>query len=223
MPMRNIIFALYLLFSSTVFAGTYKSSSIDFDLPQPGSEHIYYSLSFVDNDKLSLLFSEVDTLGMASMRGVRLVATKVYFEVNKPIDFFASKNVNSIEYNKRTLNASSVRRLGPSKFRVFGKGIFGFDYTLESFRPSLASYYSLSAKRDFEKNEIILINREYTNYSRFSKAGVALSLHYPLSSSRTAIITYGLIAIDTSFAIESIIEGQFTSGLKVMKSENNSF
>lgn len=206
-----LIMTINLLVSIPLYAQLVEQKKINFPVKierlMKGEIHFYFEI--ISPRKLAVQYPEafeLDSLSLNQEINVQMVLTKSVSVVEKPVGFFEQNQMADEKYLNHVMGEQKVKKLNPSSFLVTVPGKDGFNYKMTRYFDSddvstLPNTKVIRAVTAAKKLDVIsqsassIMFSEFTNYTKYTEGGVAVSSFIPLKENKTLVITYNMWAV----------------------------
>lgn len=207
---------LNLLVSIPLNAQLVEQNKINFPVKteklMKGETHFYFEI--ISPRKLAVQYPEafeLDSLSLIQEPNVQMVLTKSVSVVEKPVGFFEQNQMTDEKYLNHVMGEQKLKKLAPSSFLVTVPGKDGFTYKINRYFDSddvstLPNSKVIRAVAAAKKLDVIsqsastIMFSEFTNYTKFTEGGVAVSSFIPLKENKTLVISYNMWAVKAESA-----------------------
>lgn len=229
--MKKLVLGLLALFLmlNLAHAKMVEKPDLNFaiDYKKLAAGEIHYAFSLMAPQDLPNDIAALDTLGILSIPGSRILYNKITYIINKSVQSFNYQHITSATEVQRLMPHAKVKKLNERSFSIKTKGLFGYNYKMNmeydseivSTANDSAVIEAIDRSRRLDgtlgQPDSTIFHHIY-DFSKYSNAGISLTRHYDLDGEATLVVTTNISSVKTMFAIESIIRPTFVKETETM-------
>lgn len=234
-----LVLTFNLVVSIPIYAQLVEQKELSFSVKteQLLKGEIHYFFDIISPRKLGVQYPaafELDSLSLIQESNVMMVLTKSVSVIDKPVGFFDQNQMTDEKYLKHVLGEQKLKKLGPSAFMVTVPGEKSYTYKMQIFfdaddvstLPNSKVIRAVSAAKKLDvisQSASTIMFTEFTNHSKFTEGGVAVSSYIALKENKTLVITYNMLAVKKEFVNEKILRSNLLTEMSAVKELQDSF
>ncbi len=234
-----LVLTFNLLVSIPLYAQLIEQKELNFPVKaeQLLKGEVHYFFDIISPRKFGVHYPalfELDSLSLIQESNVMMVLTKSVSVINKPVGFFDQNQLTDETYLEHVLGEQKLKTLGPSLFLITVPGEKKNTYKMQSYfdaddvstLPNSKVIRAVSAAKKLDvisQSAFTIMFTEFTNYSRFTEGGVAVSSYIALKEDKTLVITYQMWAVKKEFANEELLKSNILTEISAVRELQNSF